>query len=87
MEVDGGEISLARAGRTRDSGFDLVSNRSDLVCRHTGCISEIESHHIETGRGSPPMLNRKKILFHHSVLKHEQKPDIKRRTKIQCVNI
>ena len=31
MEVDGGEISLTFAGRTRDSGFDLVSNRSGIT--------------------------------------------------------
>lgn len=80
MEVDGGEISLTFSGRTRDSGFDLTLNRSDLVCRHNSPRSDLELNHPDTGRGSPPMLDRKGILFHHSVLKHEQKPDTRRQT-------
>ncbi len=31
MEVDGGEVSLTFSGRTRDSRFDLIIHRSDLV--------------------------------------------------------
>ncbi|MGY5852810.1 MAG: hypothetical protein RTU92_04515 [Candidatus Thorarchaeota archaeon] len=41
-EVDGGEILLTHTGRTRDSRFDLVSNRSDLVYRHKRPWSEPE---------------------------------------------
>ncbi len=40
MEVDGGEISLAFSGRTRDSGFDLISNRSGITSFVFGGINE-----------------------------------------------
>ena len=53
-EVDGGEGPLTTIGRTRDSRFRLIFNRSDLVNRHNNCVSEVELHHSETGRGSPP---------------------------------
>lgn len=54
MEVDGGEISLTFAGRTRDSGFGLISHNSDLVYRCNRPRSDSELHHMESGRGSPP---------------------------------
>jgi hypothetical protein len=57
MEVDGGGISLTFSGRTRDSRFGLISNRSDLVYRSNRPRSDPELHHLETGRGSLPMLN------------------------------
>ncbi|MFQ5831412.1 MAG: hypothetical protein ACE5H4_01780 [Candidatus Thorarchaeota archaeon] len=57
MEVDGGEISLAFSGRTRDSGFDLISNRSDLVTTLFVLGKPFASRRISpihTRRGSPP---------------------------------
>lgn len=81
MEVDGGEISLTSSGRTRDSRFDLISNRSDLVYHCNRPKSEPELHYLETGRGSPPLLDWIRDLFMHIVLKHEQKLDITRWTE------
>ncbi len=64
MEVIGGEISLIFSGRTRDSRFDLISSRSDLVTT----LFEYRLHQLETGRGSPPKL----VPHLHSYGKKEQ---------------
>jgi hypothetical protein len=55
VEVDGGEVSLANYGRTRDSRFRLIFNGSDLVNRQDRPRGDLGPCQSKAGRGSPPI--------------------------------